>query len=479
MEGFTVDEDLTFFAQLCTNDRAHPIIRHNISATAPQRRALLDIRNEDGKLVDRILYTPSKTPVTVQRIFRKYGMHYLEDEDVSPLTKRAVRDIVYCRTPVMGTHLETCDSCGSSFTLANSCGKRYCNLCSGIQTAKWTRKRQREVVNAGYQHCVFTIPECLYQFCLWRPLKMYNALLQAVAETIQVFASDEKYLGATPGFVSVLHTWGQNLCLHPHVHVILTAGGISKDKTRWVQPKSNTEGFLFPVKAMSEVFRGKFMSKFLEIFADTDTTVVRKECYEHSWCVYSKPAPGKNPETVIKYLARYAYRIAINNSRLISCDDGKVVFRYHDYKTGKDGTMTLSAEEFMRRYLLHVLPGNFRKIRYCGFLSSASKGTMLPLARKLTGTPEPDPLPETPEELVEAIISNGYNTCPFCESGHLVPTGLLDKVRHAAARKSKGESNDQKTLRSPEAVPALAAAVTHDAPVSLPQGPPAQDKLIA
>ena len=427
-----MDEDLKFFMHTCSNSHVQPIIRHGRNITAATRQALVCKKNEYDGAISKILYQPPQYNVTVQQIFRRYGKHYLDDKNSDNLKKRiiaeVVRNLVYCRTPAMGTHYQSCTDCKAEVQVSNSCFKHYCNLCSGVDTAKWCTKREREIVNTQYHHCVFTVPAALNPYFLANPVAMYNALFQAVIKTIQAFARDGKYLGGTPGFICVLHTWGQTLCLHPHVHVIITAGGLSPDRTNWVTPKSTSKDFLFPVKAMSKMFRGKFMETFLEIFKGQDLSKIKKDCYAKQWCVYTKPAAGGNPEIVIKYLSRYAYRVAINNSRLISCDDGKVTFRYHNNRGDYDGEMTLSAEEFMRRYLLHVLPSNFRRIRYCGFLSSASKKKLLPIARKLTETPDPKPLPDI-EDILESIKSSNRNICPFCGTGHLVPTGILDMVR--------------------------------------------------
>lgn len=272
---------------------------------------------------------------------------------------------------IIGGHVDTCDNCGHLRISYNSCRNRHCPKCQQTNKERWILARQQQLLPVSYFHVVFTLPQELNNWCLHHPKQMYDLLFVASHQTIKSFAHDEKHLGAMAGMISVLHSWGQNLSLHPHVHCIIPGGGIAASGC-WKKAKGNGR-YLFPVKAMSIVFKNKYMQGFMQWLKSEGKTIetsIRETLYNKNWIVYAKQ-PFGGPQQVIEYLGRYTHKVAISNHRIVSIENDNVSFRYKDYADDcKQKTMTLEATEFLRRFCLHILPQGYRKIRYYGFLSN-------------------------------------------------------------------------------------------------------------
>lgn len=309
-------------------------------------------------------------------ILRKYGKYYREKHKIPYHHHKVFNAIERCRTSALGGHIEKCgdETCGYVKISYNSCRNRHCPKCQGVQRDKWIEARKADLLDCKYYHVVFTLPEVLNSFCMHYPKELYDMLFLSSIETLQVFGRDEKHLGAEVGAISILHTWGQNLSLHPHVHMIVPAGGITKEG-KWKHSKQEGK-YLFPVRAMSKVYRGKFMEKFRRFMENSGMEIsgeLHKKLYSKDWVVYAK-RPFGGAEQVIEYLGRYTHKIAISNHRIKAIANGEISFSYKDYKdSGKTKEMSLPAEEFIRRFSLHILPKRYRKIRHYGILSSRNK----------------------------------------------------------------------------------------------------------
>ena len=295
--------------------------------------------------------------------------HLIEDKTLKLNTWqiRTLSAIKRCRTSGLGGHIDSCSACGYLQLSYNSCRNRHCPKCQGHKKEQWIQQRQKELLPVKYYHVVFTIPDTLNKYALRYPKRLYAILFKASWQTIETFSKDKKWVHAKMGMIAILHTWGQNLSLHPHLHCIVPNGGINK-QGNWKTGKSKSK-ILFPVKAMSTVFRGKFITllrkEIKEIPYDFYPTL-----YKHKWVVYAKQAFG-GPNQVIEYLGRYTHKIAISNHRIKSVKDNRVTFKYKDYKqSGKSKFMSLSQKEFIRRFALHILPKRFVRIRHYGILSS-------------------------------------------------------------------------------------------------------------
>ena len=315
---------------------------------------------------------------------------------------KVLRAIRNCRTAALGGHLDRCSRCGHQAISYNSCRNRHCPKCQTNAREQWLAKRAEDLLEVPYFHVVFTLPHDLSALALQNKKAFYDLLFRASAETLIEVAADLKHLGARIGFLSVLHTWGQNLQHHPHVHCVVPAGGIAPDGAHWVHPPA---GFFLPVRVLSKVFRGKFVAGLKRLFRKGELSFhgslksladaksfhrFLRQLFRRDWVVYAK-RPFGGPGHVLQYLARYAHRVAISNHRLIGFKDGKVTFRWKDYARGnKKRTMTVSADEFLRRFLLHVLPRGFVRIRHFGFLTNRNRAAQVPFCRRL--------LVETPHE---------------------------------------------------------------------------------
>ena len=361
-------------------------------------------------------------------VFRMHGDEFLAQYGANAVQRKTLRAVVRCRTAALGGHVEACDRCDHRRIAYNSCRNRHCPKCQGPACAQWLEARAAELLPVPYFHLVFTLPTALGPLALGNPRIVYGLLLQAAAETLLEVAADPKHLGAEIGFLSVLHTWGQNLLHHPHVHCVVPAGGISPDGTRWVRCR---KGFFLPVRILSRVFRGKFVAGLKRAAAGgrlTPPAAVSLEhlldqVVRHDWVVYAK-RPFGGPKQVLKYLARYTHRVAISNRRLIALREGKVAFRWKDYAHGgRSRTMTLAAVEFIRRFLLHVLPTGFMKIRHYGFMANRFRAAKWELCRRLlhvpTATVEDGAASIPGEALPFGDAEPRAPRCPHCGEGRL------------------------------------------------------------
>ena len=336
-------------------------------------------------------------PFEVADIVQAAGKNFIE-KNRSRLTwqhLRVLRAIERCRTASLGGHLDQCSRCGQQSISYNSCRNRHCPRCQTNARDKWLAARETELLNVPYVHVVFTVPHQLSPLALANKRILYDLLFRASAATLLEIAADPKHLGSDIGFLSVLHTWGQNVLHHPHVHCVIPAGGLSLDHQRWIRPRY---AFFLPVKVLSRVFRGKFTAGLKRAFRKRQLTFpgtlqplaqepafrsFLRSLFRQDWIVYAKP-PFGGPQHVLHYLARYTHRVAISNHRLVHFADGQVTFRWKDYAHGsKQKLMTVTAEEFLRRFLLHVLPHGFVRIRFFGFLANRRRRFLLPLCRQL------------------------------------------------------------------------------------------------
>lgn len=364
----------------------------------------------------------------MQDVFNMYGEDYLKTHCLPPHIHKAARAIQNCRTAALGGHTEYCDECGFAKISYNSCRNRHCPKCQALTKERWIMDREAELLPVPYFHVVFTLPEELHELVLHNRVAMFNLLFAASTETLRKLTLDGKYLGAETGFTSILHTWSSNLLFHPHVHIIIPGGGLTEDG-RW---RSSRKKFFIPVKVMAKLFRGKFMYALQnvrhEISGLEDDGVWRTTAntlYAKDWYVYCK-RPFKTCRSVLKYLGRYTHRVAISNHRIMSIHDDKVSFKWRDYKNGaKEKVMTLAAEEFMRRFLLHILPPGFTKIRHYGFLASAVKRKKLALCQLLTGAAVIVKVKLSAVDLMKKLTGRDITLCPSCGVGHFtIMSGL-------------------------------------------------------
>jgi hypothetical protein len=379
----------------------------------------------------------SDTP-EVADVFRLYGDAHRRAHaaSLSIVQRRAMAAIELCRTAALGGHVEQCDRCGGERIAYNSCRNRNCPKCQSLARARWLADRQAELLDTQYFHVVFTVPDEIAVIAFQNKKVVYDILFRAAAETLSVIAADPAHLGAEIGFLSVLHTWGQNLLHHPHLHCLVPGGGISPDGERWVACRP---GFFLPVRVLSRLFRRLFLQHLekafaagrLSFFSDLAALHERSAFIAHlaparsrEWVVHAK-APFAGPQQVLSYVGRYTHRIAISNSRIIAIDDGKVCFRWKDYRRdNRHGTMTLAADEFIRRFLIHVLPSGFQRIRYYGFLCNRQRGSKLDRCRELLGGSRAEPAADCPQEgyrdLHEALTGQSLTRCPICGDGQML-----------------------------------------------------------
>ena len=306
--------------------------------------------------------------VEIADIFNQYGQEYISNHNLSIQQLKVIQDITTCRTSQLGGHVETCDHCNHLRISYNSCRNRHCPKCQGLAKEQWIEKRKNDLLPIQYYHIVFTIPDNLNDLALRNKKEIYDLLFKASSDTLKELAEDPKYLKANIGFISILHTWGQNLMDHPHIHCIVTGGGLSLNKEKWISAKKD---FFIPVRIISSLFRGKFLYYLKNLYKENKLIFPGKiknlknqvefnqllnKLYNKSWVVHCKPS-FKNPEFVIEYLGRYTNKVAISNYRIIKLENDKVIFRYKDYNDNdKTKYMTLKVFEFIRRFLLHVLP---------------------------------------------------------------------------------------------------------------------------
>lgn len=351
---------------------------------------------------------------------------------------KVMRAIESCRTSELGGHMKVCELCGYSHPVYNSCGNRHCPKCQNLAKARWVRKRQSELLPVTYYHAVFTLPHRINALARSNQKAVYGILFRSVSETLLKFGKNE--LGGTLGFISVLHTWDQKLAQHVHLHCIIPAGALSADKKRWKACPNND--FLFSVKALSVVFRAKFTGYLKEAYANGDINYGRDQfralaenLYREDWVVYLKK-PFAGPSQVISYLGRYTHRVAISNERIKAVDKDKVTFFYRDRRdANRIKEATLSGHEFIRRFLAHVLPRYFTRIRHFGFLANRGREKNIACLKGLFGLPfQAKEQTETIEELMLKIAKIDITRCPRCGVGRLVASYAIP--RPAAARAS-------------------------------------------
>lgn len=387
----------------------------------------------------------SRSP-EVAEVFRRYGEAYLQQRGaaLSMAQRRAMSAIELCRTAALGGHVEQCDSCGHQRISFNSCRSRSCPKCQSLARAQWLQDRQAELLDTEYFHVVFTVPDEIAVIAYQNKAQVYDILFRAAAETLRTIAADPAHLGAEIGFFAVLHTWGQNLLFHPHLHCVVPGGGISLDGQRWISCKP---GFFLPVRVLSRLFRRLFLEYLdkaflageLAFFTSLQKLRNRTAFLRHlapvrktEWVVYAKP-PFAGPQQVLDYVGRYTHRIAISNNRLLDIDGDKVRFRWKDYRDrNRQKVMTVSAEEFIRRFLLHVPPEGFHRIRYYGFLGNRHRTQKLARCRELLAMPAPQPLDNQAEEdyrdRYEELTGVCLKQCPACHQGRMIIVETFDGI---------------------------------------------------
>ncbi len=361
-------------------------------------------------------------------ILRNHGQPYLDTHALSTVQEKAWRAIVACRTQALGGHIECCDHCGVLRYLYHSCRNRHCPQCQTRAKEAWLAARRRELLPVPYFHLVFTLPHAINGLAGCDSRTLYKLLFGAVADTLNAFAASPRWLGGTPSFTLVLHTWKQDLGRHIHVHALVAGGALTAD-VKWVSAK---RGFLFPAKALSGVYRGKFLDALdavrkaggLRHDAAAEDGVWRNllaQLRRHDWVVYAKQPLG-GPAQVLEYLGRYTHRVAISNERILGIDGNCVRFRVRDSANGnRKKVMCLDAGEFIGRFLLHMLPGGFKRIRHYGLLGPAHKAANLAAARAALEAPAPDPVVvESVEAFMRRVACIEWLNCPHCREGRFL-----------------------------------------------------------
>ena len=378
------------------------------------------------------------TGLEVADIFRQAGPLYREQQAtaLSRNQRGVMSAIERCRTAALGGHVEQCDSCGHQRISFNSCRNRHCPKCQSLVRAQWLDDRQADLLPVEYFHVVFTLPEVVAAIAYQNKAVIYDLLFHATAETLRTIAADPKHLGAEIGFIGVLHTWGQNLLHHPHLHCVVPGGGLSANGERWI---SCHPGFFLPVRVLSRLFRRLFLAQLQAAFdaghlhfyhaleglqAPTAFARYLAPMRQTEWVVYAKP-PFGGPRHVLEYLGRYTHRVAISNNRLIDFVDDQIRFRWKDYRhESRPKVMQLAAEEFIRRFLLHVLPSGFQRIRHYGLLANRYRAVKLDWCRQLLAEPAPDiPLLDAPldyRDRYQLLTGQSLRDCPHCGQGHMV-----------------------------------------------------------
>ena len=386
-------------------------------------------------------------------IVRRYGKSYREKHALSVQHKRILRAIETCRTAALGGHASQCSQCGEKRVWYNSCRNRHCPQCQCLARAQWLNKRKLELLPVNYFHTVFTVPAQIAAIALQNKEVVYDILFRATAQTLSTIARDPQHLGAHIGYFAVLHTWGQNLHLHPHLHCVIPGGGIAvSGEPRWVRSSRN---YFLPVQVLSAMFRRVFLAMMrvafkkgkLQFFSSLEALRQPNSFYRYleplekmPWVVYSKP-PFGGPEKALEYLGRYTHRVAISNERLLSMDDGKVSFLYKDYREKrrrqkqkqkqKQKVMTLDADNFLHSFLLHTLPRGFQRIRHFGLFSNPVRNKSLALCRKLLGVAapaQPEPVRLTLAERYELLTGHPLMQCPICKTPTMVVVELFQPV---------------------------------------------------
>jgi len=374
-------------------------------------------------------------------IVRTYGDGYRQTHRLAPVQQRALRAIAACRTAALGGHRETCDRCGAVRITYNSCRNRHCPKCQTLTKERWLAARKADLLPIPYFHVVFTLPHDLNALAQGNPRVIYALLFRAAADTLLAFGRDPRHLGGTIGVTAILHTWGQTLAQHLHLHCLVTGGALAPDRARWIAGRSS---FLFPVRAMSTVFRAKYLAGLRRAYdageltfacgtaqlADRDAfSGLLGQLRAVDWIVYAK-RPFAGPEQVLAYLGRYTHRVALSNDRLVELRDGRVRFRWKDYADrDRVKVIALAAEEFLRRFLLHVVPRGFMRIRHFGLLANRTRCATLAGCQQLLDQPSsPPPIIEPTTTLVWRLTGVDLSRCPICGEGRMQITATLASV---------------------------------------------------
>lgn len=377
--------------------------------------------------------------LTLGDLVRAHSDAYGRTHRLAHVQATALRAIAACRTALLGGRRETCDHCGASRVLYNSCRNRHCPTCQVQASARWLEARRADLLPIPYFHVVFTLPHDLNALAQGNPRVIYTLLFRAAADTLLTFGRDRRHLGGTIGVTAVLHTWGQTLTQHVHVHCVVTSGALSRDRTRWIRGRVS---FLFPVKALATVFRAKYLEGLQAAFGHGDLTFAAgttpladrarfaalvTQLRATPWVVYAK-RPFGGPRQVLQYLSRYTHRIALSNARLLSLTDGVVRFRWKDYADrGRTKSMALGVDEFLRRFLLHVLPRGFVRIRHFGLLANAHRRRTIACARQLLDVTPPPSADTAPGAEVDRP------RCPRCHQGYWQVVEILRAVAPSRA----------------------------------------------
>jgi len=369
--------------------------------------------------------------IELATIVRAHGAAYQRAHPLCRAQRRALRAIASCRTAALGGHRAVCTACGAERITYNSCRNRHCPKCQRVATERWLDARRREVLPIPYFHVVFTLPHTLNPLAQSHPRLIYQLLFQAAASTLTRFGRDPRQLGGDLGGTAVLHTWGQTLTQHVHVHCVVTGGALAPGGTRWIPARP---GFLFAVRALAKVFRGRYLAGLRRAFDRGDLHLTGglatlaeptafaawlDELCTQAWVVYCKP-PFAGPEHVLAYLGRYTHRVALSNDRLVAVADGRVRFRWRDYADGdRVKLMELDIDEFLRRFLLHIVPDGFVRIRHFGLLANRRRAAALAQCRVLLTQPPPVERPESVRDLMLRLTGVDIERCPVCQQGRL------------------------------------------------------------
>lgn len=374
---------------------------------------------------------------SLQEIINLHGEAYIKSKKLPSNILKALYSIKDCRTAALGGHVYECDECAETKVSYNSCRNRHCPKCQAYAKEMWIYERSKALLPTHYFHIVFTIPEQLNSLTLFNQKEMYSILFTSVSETLLELAKDKKYLNASIGFTTILHTWGQNLMFHPHIHCIVPGGGLSFDNTKWVKSKKK---FFIPVKVLSRIFRGKFLYYLNELYLDNKLKFPKNiselssrnifnsfkdNLYKKEWIVYSK-APFRSAEYVLQYLGRYTHRVAISDNRIIKVDNEKVVFKWRDYKDkNKEKVMSLKPIEFIRRFTMHVLPDRFVKIRHYGILGNRNKKLKFKRCLEIFRVKPKELENLSSAELFFKLTGIKIGKCKNCEKGNLIKIGKI------------------------------------------------------
>lgn len=378
-------------------------------------------------------------------VFHRHGPAYRQRQAPPVSHLRVMRAVETCRTAALGGHRERCQGCGFERIAYNSCRNRHCPKCQSADKLDWLQQRKQELLPIPYYHLVFTLPEPLSALALQNKKELFGILFTASAETLLTIAADPQHLGARIGFFSILHSWGQNLLFHPHIHCVVTGGGLAPEGDRWIPSRP---AFFLPVRVLSRLFRRLFLDTLARRFEHLHFhgELAPLACPSafaqwlaplrtQEWVVYCQP-PFGSPQQVIEYLGRYTHRVALSNQRLLAIDEDSVTFQHKDYRSSQPQfwrPMTLSGEEFIRRFLLHVLPDGFQRIRYYGLLANRFRAKRLAQCRALLLGPRPDLLPAPPQlQALQEALGQPSTPCPRCRQGTLLRVASLAPIRWPA-----------------------------------------------